>query len=105
MPLGFFIFCSWYSAFRPAAEFGPVDLSPFILLASGPCPGIGFALAEYRPSPGRCPGGFSILMHGDCFMKRQHVNKKKSAKVFRKHVSHTKSANTAQAPMRGGWRL
>lgn len=38
-------------------------------------------------------------------MKRFHVNKGKSAHKFRNHVKHTKAANVAQGPMRGGWRL
>lgn len=38
-------------------------------------------------------------------MKRMHVNKRKSASKFRKQISHTKSVNVAQGPMRGGWRL
>lgn len=38
-------------------------------------------------------------------LKRQHVNKRKSAKTFRKHSSRTKSANVRSAPQRGGWRL
>lgn len=38
-------------------------------------------------------------------MKRHSVNKRKSASTFRKHVSHTKAANVASGPMRGGWRL
>lgn len=35
---------------------------------------------------------------------RQHVNKQKAAKHFRKQSHHTKNINVA-APMRGGWRL
>ena len=38
-------------------------------------------------------------------MHRHHVNKRKSAGTFRKHVSHTKSINMRGAPMRGGIRL
>lgn len=38
-------------------------------------------------------------------VKRFKVNKSKSASKFRKHVSHTKAANVASGPMRGGWRL
>jgi len=38
-------------------------------------------------------------------MRRRHTNKKKSAKTFRRHSSHTKAANMQKAPMRGGWRL
>jgi len=38
-------------------------------------------------------------------LHRKHVNKRKSAKSFRKHVSRTKSANVRSAPQRGGWRL
>lgn len=37
--------------------------------------------------------------------RRIPVNKAKSAKVFRHHAAHTKAANVAQGPMRGGWRL
>lgn len=37
--------------------------------------------------------------------KRAHVNKRKSAKTFRKHAHTTKAANIAVTPMRGGWRL
>lgn len=36
---------------------------------------------------------------------RHHVNKGHSAKQFNKAARHTKAANTAAAPMRGGWRL
>lgn len=39
------------------------------------------------------------------FMKRFHVNKRRSAGKFKQHLRHTKSPNVAQAPMRGGWRL
>ena len=38
-------------------------------------------------------------------VKRFAVNKKRSARKFRKSVSRTKGANMARAPMRGGWRL
>lgn len=38
-------------------------------------------------------------------VKRYGVNKRKSAKVFRKHSSRTKAANMRGAPMRGGIRL
>lgn len=38
-------------------------------------------------------------------MKRFAVNKAKSARTFRKNVSHTKAANVGAGPMRGGWRL
>lgn len=36
---------------------------------------------------------------------RKSVNKHKSARVFRKHVTHTKAINMRAAPMRGGIRL
>lgn len=36
---------------------------------------------------------------------RSHVNKHRSAKVFRRHVKHTKALNMKGAPMRGGIRL
>jgi len=38
-------------------------------------------------------------------LKRSAVSKHKSAKQFRKHSSHTKGANMAPPPMRGGYRL
>jgi len=38
-------------------------------------------------------------------LHRKHVNKRKSAKSFRKNASRTKSANVRSAPQRGGWRL
>jgi len=38
-------------------------------------------------------------------LKRKMTNKRKSAKTFRKHASHTKAANMQKAPQRGGWRL
>lgn len=38
-------------------------------------------------------------------MKRKPVNKRHSARVFKRHVSHTKAPNMAAAPMRGGIRL
>lgn len=38
-------------------------------------------------------------------MRRHPVNKHKAAKRFRHQVGHTKAANIAAAPMRGGWRL
>lgn len=38
-------------------------------------------------------------------MRRQPVNKSKSAAQFRRNVSHTKAANVRQGPMRGGIRL
>jgi len=37
-------------------------------------------------------------------LKRRSVNKKKSAKQFRRNVSKTKAGNLSQ-PMRGGYRL
>lgn len=45
---------------------------------------------------------------GEVYMrpvKRSYVSKGHSARKFRHGVSRTKAANTAQAPMRGGWRL
>lgn len=36
-------------------------------------------------------------------MRRQKVNKRRSARQFRKHVSHTKALNVK--PHRGGYRL
>lgn len=38
-------------------------------------------------------------------MKRFNVNKRKSAKSFRKSTQRTKRANVAPNPQRGGWRL
>lgn len=38
-------------------------------------------------------------------MRRSHVNKRRSAKSFRRHTSRTKAANIQPAPQRGGWRL
>nr|WAE43551.1 MAG: DNA binding protein [Microviridae sp.] len=38
-------------------------------------------------------------------MHRSHVNKRKSARSFRKNISRTKAANMAIQPTRGGWRL
>lgn len=38
-------------------------------------------------------------------LKRGGVNKRHSAKKFRKNVSRTKAANMQVMPMRGGWRL
>ena len=38
-------------------------------------------------------------------MKRYPVNKRKSARKFRKSTQYTKSANVAPNPQRGGWRL
>lgn len=38
-------------------------------------------------------------------VRRFGVNKKHSARKFRKNVSRTKSANVRGAPMRGGIRL
>ena len=38
-------------------------------------------------------------------LSRKRVNKYKSAKRFKKNVSHTKAANMSINPMRGGWRL
>jgi hypothetical protein len=53
-------------------------------------------------------GGVVFGTFGVYVMKpvhRSHVSKGRSAGQFKKHVSHTKSANIAGAPMRGGWRL
>nr|QJB19305.1 MAG: hypothetical protein [Microvirus sp.] len=36
---------------------------------------------------------------------RKNVNKRKSARTFRKHTSKTASINMRSAPQRGGWRL
>lgn len=38
-------------------------------------------------------------------MHRSHVNKRTSARKFRKQVSRTKAANLPRTIMRGGWRL
>lgn len=38
-------------------------------------------------------------------MRRQHVNKHKSASQFRRNTTRTKAANIKAGPMRGGWRL
>ena len=38
-------------------------------------------------------------------MYRKPVNKRKSAKTFRRNASKTKAANMQKAPQRGGWRL
>lgn len=38
-------------------------------------------------------------------VSRRHVNKRHSAKKFRKGISKTKAANMSIMPMRGGWRL
>lgn len=38
-------------------------------------------------------------------MRRMPVNKRSSAKVFKKHVGKTKAVNMRAAPMRGGIRL
>lgn len=38
-------------------------------------------------------------------IKRNSVNKKHSAKVFKRNVGHTKAANLPRTVMRGGWRL
>jgi len=38
-------------------------------------------------------------------VSRRPVNKRASARTFRKSMSRTKAANMAPMPMRGGWRL
>lgn len=38
------------------------------------------------------------------YLKRSRVNKRRSARIFRKGISRTKAANMIQ-PQRGGWRL
>lgn len=38
-------------------------------------------------------------------MFRRHVNKRRSARKFRRNSSRTKAANLAPSPQRGGWRL
>lgn len=38
-------------------------------------------------------------------MRRSRVNKRSSAKKFRRSVQRTKAANIAPNPQRGGWRL
>lgn len=38
-------------------------------------------------------------------LRRGNVNKRGSARKFRKNVGHTKAANMAPPPMRGGIRL
>lgn len=38
-------------------------------------------------------------------LKRNTVNKQRSARSFRKNVQRTRAANVQPAPMRGGWRL
>jgi hypothetical protein len=39
------------------------------------------------------------------YMRRSSVNKRKSAKSFRKQSAKTKSPNMRSAPQRGGWRF
>lgn len=38
-------------------------------------------------------------------MRRSRVNKRSSARRFRRATTRTKAANIAPAPQRGGWRL
>lgn len=38
-------------------------------------------------------------------MRRQPVNKAKSAREFQRNTRRTKAANVQAGPMRGGWRL
>lgn len=38
-------------------------------------------------------------------MRRFSVNKKRSARKFKRNISRTKMANMDIRPMRGGWRL
>ena len=38
-------------------------------------------------------------------MYRKAVNKKRSARSFRKNAKRTKAANMSKSPQRGGWRL
>lgn len=38
-------------------------------------------------------------------MRRSHVNKRASARRFRKATTRTKAVNVAPNPQRGGWRL
>ncbi len=38
-------------------------------------------------------------------MYRKPVNKRRSARSFRKNTRRTKAANMQKAPQRGGWRL
>jgi len=38
-------------------------------------------------------------------LRRGGVNKRRSAKQFRRSSRRTKAPNMRQAPMRGGWRL
>ncbi|WNK14499.1 MAG: hypothetical protein [Microvirus sp.] len=38
-------------------------------------------------------------------MKRYSVNKRRSARNFRRSTSRTKMPNISPAPQRGGWRL
>jgi len=38
-------------------------------------------------------------------VSRRNVNKRSAARSFNRASRHTKAANVAGAPMRGGWRL
>lgn len=38
-------------------------------------------------------------------MRRHKVNKRASARKFRRSTQYTKSANMAPSPQRGGWRF
>jgi hypothetical protein len=38
-------------------------------------------------------------------MYRKPVNKRRSARSFRKNAKRTKAANMQKSPQRGGWRL
>jgi len=38
-------------------------------------------------------------------LRRKHVNKRMSARSFKRNVKRTKAPNMRLNPMRGGWRL
>lgn len=53
-------------------------------------------------------GGLFLSIDWRCTMsplKRRGVNKRSSAKKFKRNVGRTKAANMSMMPMRGGWRL
>lgn len=58
--------------------------------------------------PGSILGLLFLLifnLYVEVCMRRSKVNKKHSAKKFRRATTRTKAANVAPAPQRGGWRL
>lgn len=60
--------------------------------------------AQDRRAFGPHPDG-PLILRRMMIMRRYSVNKRRSARKFRRNVGRTRRVNVKPQPMRGGWRL